>query len=110
MGADGYLQVLTAIDSEAGARTLAHELVDARRAACVQVLGPIQSTYRWRGAVETAEEWLCVAKTTASAYPELERAIRDRHPYEVPEITAVPIDEGLDAYLGWIDDQVAQGP
>lgn len=104
-----YLQVLTAIDSEAAAGTLARELVDARRAACVQVIGPIRSTYRWHGAVETAEEWLCVAKTTAAAYPELERAIRDRHPYEVPEITAVPISEGLGPYLGWIDDQVAPG-
>ncbi len=98
----GCLQVLTTVGGRETAEGLASHLVEARLAACAQVLGPITSTYRWRDQVERAAEWLVVAKTTAAAYPDLERALVERHPYELPEVTAVPITAGHPAYLDWI--------
>lgn len=96
------LQVFCTVDSELRARDLASALVGGSVAACVQVVGPVHSVYRWRGAVETASEWLLLAKTTEARFPDLRDAIVERHPYEVPEIVAVPITEGLPAYLEWI--------
>jgi periplasmic divalent cation tolerance protein len=96
------LQVFCTIDSEPRARELATALVEARLAACVQVAGPVHSAYRWEGAVETASEWLLLIKTTVERFPALRDAIEAGHPYEVPEIVAVPIEAGLPAYLGWI--------
>ena len=100
------VQVLCAVDTRDRAEAIAARLVADRRAACVQVLGPVASTYRWRGAVERAEEFLLIAKTTAAAYPSLERAIRALHPYEVPEITAIPVAGGAADYLAWIEAEV----
>jgi periplasmic divalent cation tolerance protein len=97
-----YLQVQTAADSEEEAERISAALVERRLAACVQVIGPIASRYRWRGEVETAREWLCLAKTEAVRYAELEAAIRELHSYEEPEIVAVPIAAGSAAYLEWI--------
>ncbi len=71
-------------------------------AACVQVAGPIASTYRWQGAIETSQEWLCLAKTMKANYEALEAAIRELHPYEVPEILAFPIVAAHQAYLEWL--------
>ena len=68
----------------------------------MQVLGPISSRYRWRGEVETAQEWLCLAKTAAHRYPELEAAVRELHSYEEPEIVATPIVAGSAGYLEWL--------
>jgi periplasmic divalent cation tolerance protein len=96
------LQVFCTIDSETGARAIAHALVEERLAACVQVVGPVHSAYRWDDAVETATEWLLLMKTTRERFPDLRDAIADRHPYEVPEIVAVPIADGLADYLTWI--------
>lgn len=96
------LQVFCTIDSELRARDLASSLVERRVAACVQVVGPIHSAYRWEGAVQETAEWLLLMKTTDAAFPGLREAIRAAHPYEVPEIVAVPIEAGLDEYLGWI--------
>lgn len=96
------LQVFCTVDSEPGARELAASLVRDRYAACVQVVGPIHSVYRWRGAVEAASEWLLLMKTTDERFPELRDAVVDRHPYEVPEVVAVPITRGLPAYLDWV--------
>ena len=73
----------------------------------MQVLGPISSRYRWRGEVETAQEWLCLAKTEASRYPEVEAAIRELHSYEEPEIVATPIVAGSAGYLAWLSQSVA---
>lgn len=101
------LQVFCTIDSELVGRDLASALVEDRVAACVQVVGPIHSAYRWNGAVETATEWLLLIKTTAERFPALRDAIRARHPYEVPEIVAVPIADGLPEYLTWIGASTA---
>jgi len=101
-----YLQVLTTVGSEEEARRIAAALVDSRLAACVQILGPIASRYRWQGVVEEAEEWQCLAKTAADRYPEIEAAIREAHSYEEPEIVATPIVAGSRGYLQWVSDEV----
>src|SRR5262249_20494214 len=98
----GCVQLVVAVDTEATASEISGRLVDERLAACVQVGGPITSTYRWQGAVETAREFLLVAKTTAERLDALIERVRALHPYDVPEITAVPITGGLPSYLDWI--------
>jgi periplasmic divalent cation tolerance protein len=99
---DEYIQVLITIDSEQNARELQRLLVERRAAACVQVLGPILSTYRWEGKIETAQEWMCLAKTEAGQYDSLESLVKENHPYSVPEILALPISTGNREYLDWI--------
>jgi periplasmic divalent cation tolerance protein len=99
----GYIQVLTTAASRKDARRIAALLVRERLAACVQVLGPITSTYCWKGGIETTREWLCLAKTRKSLFTQVESAIRDVHPYEVPEILALPVVAGSLAYLDWLD-------
>jgi periplasmic divalent cation tolerance protein len=104
--AGDYVQVLTTVGSEQEAERISTTLVEAGLAACVQVLGPIVSRYRWRGKIEQAREWQCLAKTEASRYPELETAIRAAHSYEEPEILAIPILAGSPGYLRWISDSL----
>jgi periplasmic divalent cation tolerance protein len=102
-----HIQVLTTAGSEEEAERISTVLVERRLAACVQVLGPITSRYRWQGEVETAREWMCVAKTEASRYPDVEAAIREVHSYDEPEIVATPIVAGSVGYLGWISDSLS---
>lgn len=97
-----YVQVLTTTASEQEAERIAAALVERRLAACAQVSGPIASRYRWRGEVEEAREWQCLAKTEASRYAEVEAAIRELHSYEQPEIVATPIVAASRGYLDWI--------
>ena len=101
-----YLQVLTTTASRTEAERIAAVLVQRRLAACVQIVGPIASRYRWRGEVEQAEEWRCEAKTTAALFPQVEAAIRDLHSYSEPEIVALPILAGSPGYLAWIAGNV----
>jgi periplasmic divalent cation tolerance protein len=105
---DDYIQVTTTVATRADADRIARALVERGLAACVQVAGPIASTYRWKGAIETAEEWLCFAKTRRERYADVESAIRELHPYEVPEIVAVAIVAGSADYLRWIDESVGE--
>lgn len=98
----GAIQVLTTTGSREDADRIARSLVDERLAACVQVLGPITSTYRWQGAIEHGEEWLCLIKSHSDNYAELEQAIRRVHPYQVPEILAMPVVAGSQSYLEWL--------
>ena len=100
------VQVLTTAGSEEEAGRIAGVLVEKRLAACVQVVGPIVSRYRWQGAIEEAREWQCLAKTTQAAYEAVEAAIREVHSYEEPEIIATPILAGSAGYLTWIEDNV----
>lgn len=97
------LLVLTNLPDETQARQLARSLVEQRVAACVNVLAPCHSVYRWQGAVETATEVPLLIKTSAARYAALEAAIRAGHPYELPEIVAVPLSRGLPEYLQWVD-------
>ena len=96
------LLVLTTLPDRAQAETLAAQLVDAGHAACATVLPGARSIYRWQGAVESADETLLLIKTAATAYPALEAAICAAHPYEVPEVIALPVSQGLPAYLAWV--------
>lgn len=96
------LLVFTSLPDAASARALAGALVEARLAACASVLAPCRSVYRWQGKTENAEEVPLLIKTTAARYAALEAAIRARHPYELPEIVAVPIQHGLPDYLAWV--------
>jgi periplasmic divalent cation tolerance protein len=104
---DRYLMAMTTTDARSDAERLARDLVERRLAACVQVLGPISSTYRWRGAIETADEWLCIIKTTAARFDALAAHIETNHGYETPELTAVPIDNGSAGYLAWLSKATA---
>jgi len=72
----------------------------------VQIVGPITSTYWWKGSIETAEEWLCLIKTSQNLYADLEKVIKEMHPYETPEIIAIPILTGSSDYLQWLDNEL----
>ena len=101
------LAVLTNLPDSESAFNLARELVALRLAACANVLSPATSFYRWEGREEQATEYPVLIKTTRERYAELERAIRSRHPYALPEIIAWSVDAGLPEYLDWVDREVA---
>jgi periplasmic divalent cation tolerance protein len=103
-----FIQVLTAVASREEAERIAEELVERRLAGCVQVVGPIRSVYRWQGAVERAEEWLCLAKTARAQWPAVEAAIRELHSYDCPEIIATAIEAGSAGYLAWLGGEVGE--
>ena len=96
------LLVITNMPDAPSAAKLARHLIDERAAACVNQLAPCASTYRWKDKIETASEVPLLIKTTKAAYPRLEKMIIEAHPYELPEIIAVPLTAGLPAYLDWV--------
>lgn len=96
------LLVMTNAPDRAMAERLAQTLIEARAAACVNILAECRSVYRWQGAVETTTEVPVLIKTTDAAYPRVEQILRECHPYAVPEVIAVPIKYGLPAYLAWV--------
>jgi periplasmic divalent cation tolerance protein len=104
-----HLQVLTTVASAEEAERISAALVERRLAACVQVIGPIASRYRWRGQIEQDEEWQCLAKTEADRYPDIESAIRELHSYEEPEIIATEIVAASRGYLDWISESLRNG-
>ena len=104
------LLVLTNLPDRAAAERLADTLIEKRVAACVNILAPCRSVYRWKGAVQHDEEHPMLIKTTEASYSALEQAIREGHPYELPEIIAVPIERGLPAYLEWVAAETAHKP
>jgi periplasmic divalent cation tolerance protein len=106
MSDDAVLLVITTLPSEEAARDLAHVLIESRLAACVSRLPAVNSTYIWAGAIEEAKEIPLLIKTTSGVYPALEQAIRIAHPYELPEIMALPVATGLPAYLNWVSTSV----
>jgi periplasmic divalent cation tolerance protein len=99
---NGPVQIVTTAPSQAAARRIARTLVDRRLAACVQIVGPIESIYRWQGRVETAREWLCLIKTSRARFREASATIEELHPYDTPEIVALPITAGSRRYLDWL--------
>ena len=102
----GYIQVMTTVESKEDGIRIARQLVEQRLAACVQVIGPMTSIYRWQGAVQEAEEFLCIAKTRQGSFEAVRDAIGAIHPYEVPEIVAMPISAGSAGYLQWLDEEI----
>jgi periplasmic divalent cation tolerance protein len=101
-----FIQVVTTTDDKAEAERIARILIDERLAACVQILGPITSTYRWAGRVETAREWLCLIKSRQDLFPFVERVIRANHHYDVPEIIALPIMATGRDYGKWLEHEL----
>ena len=96
------LLVFTNLPDRASAERLADLLLEQRLAACVNILAPCRSVYRWKGALQHDEEHPMLIKTSAERYGALEQALRQGHPYELPEIIAVSIEQGLPAYLDWV--------
>ena len=101
-----YRIVLSAAGSRDEAQRIAHALVERQLAACVNLLGPMNSIYRWKGQVEEAQEWLLLIKTTAAGFAAVRDAVRQLHSYELPECIAVDIAEGSPDYLRWLGEQV----
>lgn len=96
------LLVLTNAPDRQTADSLAAEIVERRLAACVNILSPCHSVYRWKGVVECANEVPMLIKTTEARYAALEELVRARHPYETPELVALPVTHGLHDYLAWV--------
>jgi periplasmic divalent cation tolerance protein len=104
----GFVVVSTTVEDESAGEKMAAAIVEARLAACVQVTN-VSSTYRWKGAVENAKEFLLLAKTRACLAGKLVDFVRSRHSYELPEITVMPICGGLKGYLDWIVEETGEG-
>jgi periplasmic divalent cation tolerance protein len=96
------LLLITNMPDQNSAQRMATSLIECHAAACVNILAPCTSVYRWQGKVESASEIPLLIKTTRSAYPRVEELIRAQHPYELPEIIAVSVEAGLPAYLQWV--------
>lgn len=102
----GACQVTTTLPDRPTAERLAALVVEERLAACAQIHGPIESVYRWQGSVERASEWYCHLKTTGERFPALRARIRELHPYDVPEIIAIPMEQADGDYLTWLREAV----
>src|SRR5947209_6287093 len=103
----GKLVVLSTCGSQAEAERIASALVEKRLAACVNVLPGVTSIYRWEGAIERATEWLLLIKTRRDLFDDLSAEIKRLHSYDVPEVVALPITNGANSYLQWIDEETA---
>ena len=99
------LLVLTTLATQSDAQALARAMVEQRLAACAQI-SPIESIYRWQGAVQQEPEWRLLLKTTAARYPALQAALRARHPYELPAIVALPCSHALTEFAEWVQGEV----
>lgn len=102
----GFAQITTTTDSREEAENISRLLVEQRLAACVQIVGPVQSTYRWKGEVERVEEWQLIIKTREALFERVEEFIRTNHSYDVPEILMVPITGVGGDYLEWLDENL----
>lgn len=98
--------VLTTVGDKEGAEKLASQLVERRLAACVNLVGPIRSVYRWKGNIDHADEYLLIIKTTAEQASRLEAAFKELHPYELPEHVELSLEGGSEAYLAWVAGEV----
>ena len=105
MSNEEILLVLTNLPDQDSAQRLAQALIGERAAACVNVLAACTSVYRWQGKVESATEIPLLIKTSRAAYARLQELIRAHHPYELPEIIAIPVSAGLPAYLAWVTSE-----
>ena len=101
-----YIQVLTTVEHKADAENIAKSLVEKRLAACVQILGPLTSYFHWQGKLDSAAEYLCLIKSRDDLYAKLETEIINLHPYELPEILAMPITQGSKDYLNWMASEL----
>ncbi|WP_339155735.1 divalent-cation tolerance protein CutA [Actinomadura luteofluorescens] len=100
-----YVQVQSSISSREKGLEIARSLIESHLAACAQVVGPMTSTYRWKGGVQVDEEYLLLIKTPAARYSDVEAHIHRMHDYSVAEIISIPINSGLVSYLAWMDEE-----
>ena len=103
---NGFIQVMTTVETKEQAQSIARHLVEEKLAASVQITGAVESTYCWAGKIETAREYLCLIKTRKDLFTRVESAIKKLHSYETPEIIAVPIVNGSKEYLKWLDESL----
>jgi periplasmic divalent cation tolerance protein len=108
--ANEFIQVTTATANVEDAQAIASAVVGQRLAACVQIAGPIQSTYWWDGDIQLSEEWLCIIKTRRDLFDQLSAVIHQVHPYDVPELLATPVVAGGKAYLDWLQGELKPAP
>ena len=104
------IMVVCNVPTEGLAQQVAEVLVGEQLAACVNILAPCRSVYRWQGQVDSATEYPLLIKSTAAAYAALEARLLQLHPYDVPEIIALPLAAGLPAYLTWVAGEVLSRP
>ncbi len=97
--------VFTTCGTEEEARTLASMLIEKHLAACVNIVAPLISVYRWKGAIEESREWLLIVKSRRERFDQLRIALEAAHSYELPEVLAVPVLEGSLNYLAWVDQE-----
>ncbi len=97
-----FILIQTTTETREDAVRISRELVEKRLAACVQIIGPITSIYRWQGRVEEAEEFLCQIKTRNELFSQIKENLRKIHPYQVPEIVSIPITKGAESYCDWL--------
>ena len=98
--------VFTTAGSNEEARRIADALVERRQAGCVNIIKGVESIYRWKGKTEESQEWMLLIKTTAAAFDNVSKTIRELHSYELPECISVSIAQGTPAYMKWIDESV----
>jgi periplasmic divalent cation tolerance protein len=104
------ISVVTTVNSRDVLDLIGRTLLEKRLVACVQITGPVKSTYWWNGVLEEAQEWMGIMKTTAELYESVERTIRELHPYDVPEIVAIEARDTYSAYGRWVVEQTTIGP
>ncbi len=109
MDSNALLVLCTCPDQESAER-IANHLIEARLAACVNISAQIRSIYRWQGNIEREDEYMLFIKTSSASYEELENTIMSLHPYELPEVIALPIERGQQNYLGWITQCTSKQP
>lgn len=104
-----FIQVFTTVNKKSNAEKIAESLVHKKLSACVQIVGPVSSFYKWKGRLEKSKEFLCVIKTKKSYYKKIEKEIKKLHPYKLPEIIFIPTIGGNKEYLKWIGEQLDYG-
>lgn len=102
-----YIQVFTTTEKKKDAEKIAGVLLENRLAGCVQIM-PVDSRYRWKGAIEKGREYLCIIKSRKALYKQIEKTIKKYHPYKVPEIISVPVPAGSRDYLKWLEDETGR--
>ncbi|MDD5448170.1 MAG: divalent-cation tolerance protein CutA [Actinomycetota bacterium] len=105
---NGFAQISTTTNNRDEANKIARLLVEQKLAACVQIVGPIKSIYRWEGKVEEAEEWLLIVKSKEALFERVKKLIKENHSYDVPEILLVPITGGSQDYLEWLESNLTK--
>lgn len=105
-----YIQVFMTVDKKDAAEKIAATLVEKRLAGCVQIVGPVSSCFQWQGKLELAQEYLCIIKSRQDLFEALEKIVVQMHPYEVPELLAMPVTAGSKGYLHWLEKELEPEP